>query len=467
MTISLRLPLVATALTAIAMALCGVLPAPSAASQEAGLTYTDVVFSTGPVKLHGTVIAPAGRGLHPGVVLVAGAGSRQRWSYRQEAEAFARAGIVTLVYDKRANYSRATSNYTDLADDAIAAVAHLRTRTDVELSRVGLWGHSEGGWVAPLAATRSEAVGFVVTVGASALPSDRTQLWSNRTYLAHAGVSPALYAPIGVNLSRMLIAADLFGDVTFDPVATLAHVRQPLLAVFGEYDRSAPPGESLPLFARALRSGGNSHHTLRVIRHADHHLRHSPDGFTDRQSAGHSPGYLPTVTSWINGLASGPPTASADQPPHQAMRSTTPRPLSWYEAVWLQLAVFVLMLVGFLGYPVGAAVARLRGRRARTPMRWTTGLAAAGGVVAVLGAAYYLFWIVATGATEVDATVLGRPPAWLSLQLLAVGVIIAAVSVAAGCIRDRRRPTARLASLLTGVALFVPWSGYWGLLTVT
>lgn len=122
------------------------------------------------------MIAPAATGRKlPGLVLIAGAGSRDRDAYRPEAEAFARTGTVVLIYDKRAEYSRATSSFTDLADDAAAGVRLLRARPDVQPTRVGVWGHSEGGWVAPLAASRSAAVNFVVVAGASALPADRTQ----------------------------------------------------------------------------------------------------------------------------------------------------------------------------------------------------------------------------------------------------------------------------------------------------
>ncbi|MEO3855421.1 hypothetical protein [Acrocarpospora sp. B8E8] len=83
------------------------IPAPAAADD---LVNTDVTFQNGTTTLYGTVIAPAPTGKRwPGLVLIAGAGARGRDSYRPEAEAFARAGIVVLIYDKRAGYSRATS----------------------------------------------------------------------------------------------------------------------------------------------------------------------------------------------------------------------------------------------------------------------------------------------------------------------------------------------------------------------
>ena len=445
------------------------IPAPAAADD---LVNTDVTFKNGPVTLQGTVIAPAVTGRRwPGLVLIAGAGSRDRDSYRPEAEAFARAGTVVLIYDKRAEYSRATSSFSDLADDAVAGVRLLHARPDVQPSKVGVWGHSEGGWVAPLAASRSAAVNFVVVAGASALPADRTQIWSNRTYLTHAGVKQALQTPVGVNLSRMLVSAGLFGDVGNAPLTALEKVRQPLLAVFAEYDRSTPPGESMRLFRQALTRGGNSHYTLRLVRRADHNMRRSVTGFEEAASpttsgqvdAGFAPGYLETITRWIAGLSDGATVAASDAPPVQTLMSEPVRPLAWYESVGVHLTLMAMLLTAFAGFLVSGLFPN-KLRHSPAPIRRLAALTALGGLVAVLATPAYLFWIVATGATGVDGTVLGRPPLWLLLQALTIGVLAAGVALAI-----RRRGSgggARLALLMAGGVVFVPWAAYWGLLTV-
>ncbi|MEO3855422.1 hypothetical protein [Acrocarpospora sp. B8E8] len=58
---------------------------------------------------------------------------------------------------------------------------------------------------------------------------------------------------------------------------------------------------------------------------------------------------------------------------------------------------------------------------------------------------------------------LGRPPLWLLLQLLAVGVIAAGAALA---VRWRQSGGGvRLGLLMAGGAVFVPWAAYWGLLT--
>ena len=437
-----------------------------------GLVNTDVTFTSDGQSLHGTIISPPGHPTgRPGVVIVAGAGSTQRDDYRPEAEAYARAGIVALIYDKRAGYSRATTNFDDLADDALAGVDVLRSRPEVAPSLVGLWGHSQGGWVVPLAATKSDHVAFAVTVAAGGLPTARTQLWSNSTYLAHAGVAPELIGPIGTNLSRILIAANLFGDTTYDPVATLAKVKQPLLGIFADNDRSTAPGESLALFKQALDRGHNEHYTLRVIHDASHTLQQSKDGFV--VGPDWAPGAFDLMTGWVNRLAaSGPPAASADQPPAQAAQSEPVAPLSWYESPGLQVVVVVLLLALFGSYPVGAVVRKLRGRgnssgRCNSSGRWPGRLLAAVGPVTVLGTLSYLFYIVQSGSTGVRSSVLGRPLLWLLLQIGAVGVVgglVAAVGLGLGL--GRRTFDVRLGAVVVGGVLFLPWAAYWGLFTV-
>ncbi|GAA5139732.1 hypothetical protein [Pseudonocardia adelaidensis] len=74
------------------------MPAPSAAAPA--LTESEVTFQGSGVELSGTVLAPAGAGRRPGIVIVTGAGPGPRDDHRAEAEAFARAGIVTLIYDR-------------------------------------------------------------------------------------------------------------------------------------------------------------------------------------------------------------------------------------------------------------------------------------------------------------------------------------------------------------------------------
>src|SRR5262249_56194043 len=83
---------------------------------------------------------------------------------------FAHLGFATLSYDKR-GVGQSTGTYTHdvnaqefekLAGDALAGVALLRTRPEIDRRRIGFWGISQAGWIIALAAGRSPDVAYSV-----------------------------------------------------------------------------------------------------------------------------------------------------------------------------------------------------------------------------------------------------------------------------------------------------------------
>jgi hypothetical protein len=90
------------------------------------------------------------------------------------AEALVERGVAVLHPDKRGSGASGGdwhgASFTDLADDAIAAVELLRGHPAVDAARVGLIGFSQGGQIVPLAATRSRSVAFAIDVSGSVVP---------------------------------------------------------------------------------------------------------------------------------------------------------------------------------------------------------------------------------------------------------------------------------------------------------
>src|SRR5690606_7851130 len=90
------------------------------------------------------------------------------------SDALTRRGIAVLRYDDRGvgastgSFQAATSE--DFASDALAAVAFLKGRDDVDPAKIGIVGHSEGGLIAPIAAVRSEDVAFIVLLAGPGVP---------------------------------------------------------------------------------------------------------------------------------------------------------------------------------------------------------------------------------------------------------------------------------------------------------
>jgi dienelactone hydrolase len=452
--------------------------ATAAAAVDGDPTSSPVTFAgSGGTVLHGTVVTPAAGGRRPGIVLVSGSGPQKATDERDVARAFARGGVVSLVYDKRtAGYSQFQRSYRVLADDALAAVDVLRGRAGVDPAQVGIWGESEGAWVASLAASGSPDVAFVVTVGAAGETPAQQTAWSDANDLRHAGVSGSLVPAVEQGGIRLAAGAGAFPEADYDPVPAWEHVHQPVLALWGDHDQEVPVAESARIIRQALDRGGNSHYTIRFFTGASHGLRVPRGGGFEGGSLLTAPGVTPLaagypelVAAWVGRLASGPPPATAETPPHQVSaappQSVPLTPLGWYEAPPLQLAVLALLLVAFLGSPL---IGLLRGRRHVTPVRLPARALAAAGLIIALGLPVYLVFLLETAGVVPGPVVAGRPLPWLVLQLAALIAVVATIGVAVSGWRMRRQLSrdrgARLALLLTGGVVLVPWAAYWGLL---
>lgn len=157
---------------------CGALTFDGVPGRAIELSTTDVQFMSGDVPLAGRLILPPGAHRVPVVVLVHGSEDSSARQYFALQRQFPLQGTGAFVYDKRGTGgSRGvfTHDYHLLAADAAAAVREARRLAGKRAGRVGLQGGSQGGWVAPLAATL-EPVDFVIAaygLAVSPLDEDR------------------------------------------------------------------------------------------------------------------------------------------------------------------------------------------------------------------------------------------------------------------------------------------------------
>jgi hypothetical protein len=161
----------------------------------------DVRYPSGGLGLAGTLTLPEGPGPFAAVVMLTGSGAQDRDQalaghrpFLVLADALTRAGYAVLRTDDRGvggsdgDHARAT--YADLAADALAGVSYLATRPEVDPARIGLFGHSEGGSVAPLAARQAPgSVAFAVLMAAPAVSGEDVLVRQNELLLALAGSS--------------------------------------------------------------------------------------------------------------------------------------------------------------------------------------------------------------------------------------------------------------------------------------
>jgi pimeloyl-ACP methyl ester carboxylesterase len=207
------------------------------------------------------------------------------------------------------------------ADDALACVAELETP-------VGLFGHSQGGWVVIEAAGRNAPIAFVVANSGPGVTPGEQERYSARTYLEQAGITPQqvevamrdfeaivamLRERVRFDEARRRIADAGLGAVyedldlpfvpedesewdlaaamiDYDPRPALERIRVPVLALFGSDDTIVPVADSVSVYSAAVRPDLL---TVAVLPGGDHRLQ-----------AGESPqlvdGYLETLASFVS-----------------------------------------------------------------------------------------------------------------------------------------------------------------------
>jgi pimeloyl-ACP methyl ester carboxylesterase len=275
-------------------------------------------FPSGSLSLAGDLLIPSGNPPFPAVVVIEGSSTEGRslWTYRSIGDLFARNGVAALIYDKRGtgasegDFDRAT--FDDLSKDVIAAVRFLRNRTDIDSTAVGLFGISQGGWLAPDAAVKSGEAAFVILLGGPAV-----SIWDQELqrveYSMRAGIygedNPDVFDQddieaalrhtrlgfeVALNPDRWdeweasvsnarsaswsaYVALDSSLDelqgwlrYRYDPTETLRHLRKPVLALFGTDDVLVPPQENVDIMRDLLAEAGNDRAKIVVFPNVGH-----------------------------------------------------------------------------------------------------------------------------------------------------------------------------------------------------
>jgi pimeloyl-ACP methyl ester carboxylesterase len=310
-----------------------------------GVREEQVRFSSGDVRLAGTLVLPGSPGPHAGVVLFHGSGPEGR--NLSMARWFAEQGVAALTYDKR-GVGESEGNFREvpfmrLADDGLAAVDFLHARADIDGHKIGVWGLSQGGWLGPLAASRSPQVAFVISVSGPGVSPGEQMIFYYASQLRLRGLSEndireasalrrevwnALRTDHGseharADLDRSRSAAwynevkdqedNLFGllqtptdlkktrstlwfreEMGYDPVPTLQKLVVPALFIFGADDELVPVKQSVDAI-NAVSNAAKKDFTVVVFPHADHTLH----TVTEDGRRNLVPEYLQRVHVWL------------------------------------------------------------------------------------------------------------------------------------------------------------------------
>jgi pimeloyl-ACP methyl ester carboxylesterase len=317
------------------------------------VTVEEVQFRHGDDHLAGSLYRPQRPGRHPAVALVLGSGEQNR-VYGGVGPALgqhlAQSGFVCLAWDKpgigKSTGDFNTQTFQDRAEEALAAVRFLCKRPEVRTDAVGLWGHSQGGMVAPLAAALSRDVAFVLEVSGWQGPAwqqdaVRVENELRTNGFPEADIKKAVgFARLRMNLIR---GTGPFEDldsaqakvktkawfapirscdrtlfyaarrvVNYDSETSWEKVHCPVLVLYGDKDTSSGSPEPLiGIIRRGLLKAKNEDLTVCIFPNADHSLcsvkkevaREQASRVDMRKKQGGPdfvPGYLETMVSWLN-----------------------------------------------------------------------------------------------------------------------------------------------------------------------
>lgn len=317
-------------------------------------------------KLAGTLTMPSGK-VSKIVVLISGSGPQNRdeeikqFNHRPFlvwSDWLTRQGIAVLRYDDR-GIGKSTGDFTsatsaDFADDAEAAVSFVKSRNDLKNLSIGLMGHSEGGMIAPMVASRNKDVHFIVLLAGPGTSIKKLMLQQTADQARLAGSNPAEIKQASeineqvynvVNQHRELTSAQLkpvldtmlyqslrkiptasfkgkkMEDVVeqnnalltpwfryflaFDPAEYLTKIKCPVLALNGTLDMQVNSTANLAAIKTSLQKAGNKNFQVMALPGLNHLFQKAVTGSVAEYAQSEetvNPVALQDVSVWINQL---------------------------------------------------------------------------------------------------------------------------------------------------------------------
>lgn len=314
------------------------------------------------IKIAGTLTLPKEGGPFAAVLLITGSGPQDRNEeimghkpFLLWADYLTRRGIAVLRVDDRGvggtGGKPGEATIEDHAGDALAGVAYLKSRSDINPKKIGLMGHSEGGLVAPAAAIQSSDVAFIVLLAGTGVNGEQILYSQGKLIAKAAGASDeaasqneamqkkifaivketedpataalklaALVVELTASLTeeqkkaveasaglaeqqmKMVLTPWFRHFLTYDPKPVLEKVKCPVLAICGEKDLQVDPKLNLPPIEAALKTAGNSDVMIKELPGLNHLFQASKTGAISEYQQNEetiNPAALEVVGEWL------------------------------------------------------------------------------------------------------------------------------------------------------------------------
>jgi uncharacterized protein len=309
---------------------------------------------SGKVRLRGSLTIPEGP-IRAGLIPLHPANdpSMDQFLFRHLAQRLPRLGVAVLRFDRRGSRHGDDVPLAHQVDDALAAARLLKARTNDPRLPVGLWGWSQGAWAAPLAASRSELVRYLILIASTGVSPAVQMRYGTREQLRRAGFGQEAQAELlelrlaferamrGTTsreaaqkvidkyasrpwfplayVRRELPARLEWSAMDFDPRPVFEKVSVPTLLFYGEEDEWSPVDESIAAWKAASSASGNR--AIEIVRTRG--TAHAPTLGGKLEADAISPEYTLAMEHWLEGLLPQlrPEPAPARAPKHPRRRS--------------------------------------------------------------------------------------------------------------------------------------------------
>lgn len=311
---------------------------------------TDVTVRNAGVTIGGTLTIPDREGPFPAVVLVPGGGKQNRDEefarhkpFLVLADTLTKAGYAVLRTDDRGvgatTGDKDDATYEDLVSDILSQISYLSERPDIDRTRIGVLGHSQGGSLAPLVAEKApDKVAFTVLMAGPAQTGCDLNKHQMRVQLQAAGTVSAdrlAASDDSIQTECDLLRAGDFDEarrnaraanqelpeaeranpddidkainrqyaaqVTYDPAPALRALEIPTLALFGTKDVQVNAADNEPLMRKLL--AGNPGATVHTFEGANHLMQLAETGMPDeyaRIETTIDPTVLDYLKTWLH-----------------------------------------------------------------------------------------------------------------------------------------------------------------------
>lgn len=306
------------------------------------------------IVLSGTLTLPKENGKFPAVILISGSGPQNRDEellghkpFLVLADYLTKNGIAVLRFDDRGT-AESTGDFKNattynFATDVEYAIKYLQTRKEINNNSIGLIGHSEGGIIAPIIASRNKEIDFIVLMAGSTLCGDKLLLLQKYKIETQMGINKQLIENnqqifagaydiiLNTNLEKNVLSDSLshyfiskygknlpenqktalinqltspwmIGFIRLDPAVYLEKVSCPILALNGNKDLQVPSKENLEIFENVSKKSENAKIETKELENLNHLFQECETGLPSEYATieqTFSPIALEEISNWI------------------------------------------------------------------------------------------------------------------------------------------------------------------------